>query len=195
MLSTSDKSNIKGKNWTILDLLQEKHPCGQKVDLKYVVNDLKNRDLPFHSSIFEKINGSEVKRAAMKTNGSHGPSGLDAGEWRRMECKLAIRITTEELNFLNSYNACRVIALVNCAGVRPIDIGEVLRQIIVRSIEKCVKRDLELLEGTYRCALDKRMASSVLSMHSGGAFLKIVLRGSYCLMPGLLLIAWIEIWL
>ena len=57
MLSTSDKVTIKGKNCTVLDLLQEKRPCIQKVDLNYLVTDLKNRDLPFRPSIFEKING------------------------------------------------------------------------------------------------------------------------------------------
>ena len=84
----------------------------------------------------------------MKTNGSHGPSGLDAGEWRRLltsykssidlcktVSKLAIRIATEELKFLNSYNAC-LIALDKCPGVRPIGIGEVLRRIIGKSIVK-----------------------------------------------------------
>ena len=50
----SDKVTIKGNNCTVIDLLQEKHPCSQKADLKYVVTDLKNRDLPFHPSIFEK---------------------------------------------------------------------------------------------------------------------------------------------
>ena len=52
--STSDKLTIKGKNCIVLDLLQEKLPCSQKADIKYVVADLKNRDLPFHPSIFEK---------------------------------------------------------------------------------------------------------------------------------------------
>ena len=106
----------------------------------------------------------------MKTNGSHGPSGLDAGEWRRLltsyktssidlcktVSKLAIRIATEELNFLNSYNACRLIALDKCPGVRPIGIGEVLRRIIGRSIVKCVKRDLQLLGGNVQMCLGQK---------------------------------------
>ena len=84
VLSTSDKVSIKRKNCTVLDLLQEKHPCSQKAALKYIVTDLENRRLPFHPSIFEKINSSEIKRAAMKTIGSHGPSDFDAREWRRL---------------------------------------------------------------------------------------------------------------
>ena len=182
VLSTSNKVTIKGKKRTVLDLLQEKHPCSQKAAPKYVVTDLRNWDLPFHPSIFEKINGSEIKRAAMKINGSHDPSGLDAGEWRQLltyksssidlcktVSKLAIRVATEELNFLNSYNACRLIALGKCPGVRPVGIGEVFRRIMGRIIVKCVKRDLQLPGETYRCALDIRVASNMLSMHSGSA--------------------------
>ena len=33
----------------------------------------------------------------------------------------------------------------------------------------------------------------MLSMHSGGAFMKVVLKGSYWLIPGTRLIAWVEI--
>ena len=57
-------------------------------------------------------------------NGSHVTSGLDAGDWRTLLTSykssidlgktlsnLAIRIATEELTFLNSSNASRLIAL------------------------------------------------------------------------------------
>ena len=70
MLSTSDKKIIKAKNSAVLDL-QDEHLCSQKDDLKYVVTNLKIRDLRFHPSVYEKVNGSEIKRAALKTNGSH----------------------------------------------------------------------------------------------------------------------------
>ena len=127
---------------------------------------------------------------------SHGPSGLDTCKWRplltsyksssidfcKTVSKLSIRIATE-------YNGCRLIALDKCPGVRPIDIDGVLRRITGRSTVKCVKRNLQLLGGTYRCALVKRVPSNMLSIHSGGAFLKIVLKGSYSMMPGTRLIA------
>ena len=59
VLSTSDKATIERKNCTVLDFLQEKQPCSQKDNLKYVVTDLKHRDLPFHPSTFEKNNDTE----------------------------------------------------------------------------------------------------------------------------------------
>ena len=68
----------------------------------------------------------------MRTHGSNGPSGLRANEWRQilsafdMEsvdvCKaisnLDVKIATENLDGLDVYNVCRLIALNN-PGVRP----------------------------------------------------------------------------
>ena len=73
----------------------------------------------------------------LKTHGSHGPSGLDANEWRTLLtsfkssstdlcktlAKLAVRMATSHLTFLLPYNSCRLIALNKCPGVRPIGIG------------------------------------------------------------------------
>ena len=106
----------------------------------------------------------------MKTSDSHGPSGLDAQEWRRLLTsfkgsssdlcktisKLAYRIATEELDFLTSYNSCRLIALDKCPGVRPIGIGEVLRRVIGKSITTCLKADLKLLGGNTQLCLGQR---------------------------------------
>ena len=54
VLSTSNKVTIERKNCTVLDFLQEKKPCSQKDNLKYVVTELKHRDLPFHPSFLKK---------------------------------------------------------------------------------------------------------------------------------------------
>ena len=127
VLSTYDKLSTSRSS-------KKNYLCSQRVDPKYVVTNLKNCDLPFHPSIFEKINGCEIKRGTMKTNGSHGSSGFDADEWRGLltsyksssiilcttVSKLAIRIATVELHFLKSYNACRLIALDKCPGTQPI---------------------------------------------------------------------------
>ena len=70
--------------------------------------------------------------------------------------KLAIRIATEELIFLNSYNACRLIALDKCPGFRRIGIGEVLRRNIGRSKVKCVKRYLQIPGGNVQMCLGQK---------------------------------------
>ena len=101
-----------------------------------------------------------VRKSAVKTHGSHGPSGLYANEWRSLLrsfksstdlcktiAKLAIRIALSHLTFLLPYNSCRLIAPDKCPGVRPIGIGEVLRRIIGRTIVKCIKTDYKILGG------------------------------------------------
>ena len=65
-------------------------------------------------------------------------------------------MTTEKLEFLESYNSCRLIALDKNPGVRPIGIGEVLRQIIGRTILKCIQLDLKLLGGNVQLCLGQK---------------------------------------
>ena len=106
----------------------------------------------------------------MKTHGSHGPSGLDANDWRRILttfrssstdlsrtiARLAVKIATERLTFIEIYNLCRLLALDENPGVRPIGIGEVLRRIIGRSIVQCLKTDLKLLGGNKQLCLGQK---------------------------------------
>ena len=84
----------------------------------------------------------------MKPQGSHGPLGLIANEWRRFLtlsgqssvdiCKcladIARLIATTELpsETLDAYNACRLIPSEKNAVVRPINVGEVLRRLTER---------------------------------------------------------------
>ena len=106
----------------------------------------------------------------MKTHGSHGPSGLDANERRRVLtsfkstsndigkslAKLTILIATHELCFLDAYNSSRLIPLDKCPGVRPIGVGEVMRRIIGRAIVTCIKNDLKFLGGNLQLCLGQR---------------------------------------
>ena len=103
----------------------------------------------------------------MKTHGSHGLSGLEANEWRRMItlfenassdisktiAQIARRIATETIGpeQVEAYNACRLVSLDKNPGVRPIGI-EVLRRIIGRTITKCISKDfLELGSNKQVC--------------------------------------------
>ena len=90
----------------------------------------------------------------MTTHGSHGPSVLDAIEWKRILthfgqqsveisktiAKTAQKKSTEILSheLLEPYDACRLIPLDKKPGVRPIGIGEAIRRIIGRTITKCL---------------------------------------------------------
>ena len=168
VLSLSDKIDNK----TVNQILREKHPEPADMKVNYLVENPFEQTLPFHPSIFDQLNARTIRNAAMKTQGSHGPSGLDANEWRRFLtlfgqssvnlCKcladIAKLIATTELpsGTLEAYNACRLIPLDKNPGVRPIGVGEVLRRIIGRSILKCLSNDLKQLGGNLQLCLGQK---------------------------------------
>ena len=123
VLSGTDR--IEGK--TVLQILCEKHPKPQTAPDAYKLTEADDNTLPVHSSVFDRKTPAAVRKAALRTNGSHGPSGLDANEWPRhltnfdqssvnlcrtiaeFARKLAtVSVTSEHLV---PYNACRLIPL------------------------------------------------------------------------------------
>ena len=171
VLSLTEKIDNK----YVLDILKEKHSPASCCDDRYIVEKPVNVT-PYHPVIFDKIQGRVVRSAAMKTHGSHGPSGVDANEWRRWlsnfnqsstslcrtVAQIAVRIATEEINskFPEPYNACRLIPLDKNPGVRPIGVGEVLRRIIGRSILRCIQNDLKLLGTNQQLCLGQNVESN-----------------------------------
>ena len=135
--------------------LIEKHQSSEPFDENFIT-PVSNETIPFHPSTFNQMKGQHIKKAHMKTHGSHGPPGLDANECRRILthfgqqsieisktiAKIARKMATEELNpeLTDPYNACRLILLDKNPGVRPIGIGEVMRRIIGRTITRCLKK-------------------------------------------------------
>ena len=128
-----------------------------------VITELNEDTMPYHPSIFEQMNAKTVRKSTLKTHGSHGPSGLDACEWRRILnhfnqtsielCKtiaklfctiIASKVVPHEN--LAAYNSCRLIPLDKHPGVGPIGIGDVLRTIIGKTITQCIKSDLKISE-------------------------------------------------
>ena len=55
----------------------EKHPPSKQIDENYIT-PVSDETISFHPSIFDLLNRQHIKKAAMRTHGSHGPSGLDA---------------------------------------------------------------------------------------------------------------------
>ena len=154
---------IDGK--TVEQILNEKHPAPAPANHKYVSQE--NNSLPYHPSIFDQINANKVRKTAMRISGSHGPSGLDSQEWRRILtifgqpstdlcktiAKITKRIATENLpdEQLEAFNACRLIPLDKNPGVRPIGVGEVFRRIVGKILIRCVSYDL------IQLGLDKQL--------------------------------------
>ena len=99
-----------------------------------------------------------MRKSAIRTKGSHGPSGLDADFWSKILCNsmfgnasddichaialLARMLCSEELvdpKSIERLVACRLISLDKSLGIRPIGVGEVLRHIIGKAILTVLK--------------------------------------------------------
>ena len=109
--------------------------------------------------IFESLDASAIRAAALKISGAAGPSGLDAQEWRRLcTChkaasrdlcaSLAIvaqRICTSYVDptAIKPLLASRLVALNKQPGVRPIGIGDTARRIIAKAVLIIVGPDIQ----------------------------------------------------
>ena len=160
---------VKGK--TVEQTLIEKHPQSEPINENYIT-PVSNETIPFHPSIFDQINGQHIKKAAMRTHGSHGPSGLDANEWRRILthfgqqsveisktiAKIAKKIGHRRTKSRTNGTILRmqIKPLDKNPGVRPIGIGEVMRRIIGRTITKCLKNELMSLGSNYQLCLGQK---------------------------------------
>ena len=159
-LDESQKSNAlslqeRVGNKTVMQILQEKHPKPMTSKDNYE----RDHTLEHHLSIFDKINASTVRKTAKVRQGSHGPYGVDANDFRRWLshfgqastnlCKalaaFARRLATEQMHALTPYNACRLIPLDKNPGGRPIGKGEVIGRIIGRNNLRCIRNDLKIL--------------------------------------------------
>ena len=99
----------------------------------------------------------------MQTRGAGGPSQVDAAQYRHIlagktykkegkEMRKQVALMAKTLattitdpSSLESYIACRLIPLDKCPGLRPIGTGEVLRQIIGKTIGWVLKCDIRQL--------------------------------------------------
>ena len=100
-----------------------------------------------HLIKFESIDVEKIQKAAVKTQGGSGPSGMDADEWKRILtskqfgkssidlCKAFAEVIKKiccienQSASLEAFSVCRLILLDKNPGLRPIGIGEVLRPI------------------------------------------------------------------
>ena len=111
--------------------------------------------------VFDGINADLVGECAIRTNDSHGSSGLDADFWSKILCSStfgnasddlcnAIALLAQVLCFeelvdpksIERLVACRLILLDKSPGVRPIGVGEVLRRIIGKVILTVLKSNI-----------------------------------------------------
>ena len=123
--------------------------------------------------LFEPIDGELIRKCAMQTSGSAGPSGTDSDIWKRIICsrqfspqndelcssisRLAKKLCTEEIDHedIMPLMNCRMVALDKkpSSGVRPIGVGEILRRIIGKAVNAHIKNRIMKSVGSLQtCA-------------------------------------------
>ena len=167
ILSIHDETrNTSGESVSVLDELISKHPARSDVNPSAVLAD---HEGDFHHVVFDCIDAESIRNAALRTNGSAGPSGVDAQFWKRICSSFQsvsddlcsslalvarkIASTYVDPEGLASLTACRLIALDKKPGVRPIGIGEVSRRIICKAIISVIQDEIKEVAGTVQlCA-------------------------------------------
>ena len=145
---------------TVRDILKKKHPDAQPATPDILMPEEASQP---HPVIFDNITGEAIRRAAMRVQGGAGPSGLDAGDWRRLcvsfgtvsddLCRamadLAKRLCAEDVSqeSVQPYTACRLVPLDKNPGVRPIGICEVIRRIIGKAVLGVIGDDIRQATG------------------------------------------------
>ena len=144
-----------GTSTSVRDVLLEKHPQAEPAAPEILLDDTVP---PVHDVCFESLTPALLKNIALHSEGSAGPSGLNAVAWRRIcsshkgasvrMCQalsgFAKLLATRALDAaaLVPFLSCRLIALDKKPGVRPIGVCEVPRRIVAKAILSVVKSDV-----------------------------------------------------
>ena len=167
---------------SVRDVLLMKHPQGQPAHPSAIVSSSMSPD-GLHSLLFDSLNGDLIRRSALKSDGSSGPSGIDAAGWKRLLSSFhkyssdlceavglfCRRICTSYVDpiGLKRFFASHLIALDKQPGVCPIGVGEVIRRICGKAILRVLSFNIQEVAGRLQlCAgQDARCAAAVHSMH------------------------------
>ena len=150
-------------NRTVKDVLINKHPSRQPAHPDYLIED----DPPeVHPVLFESIDASMIRSAALRTTGAAGPSGLDAASWRRLCTSFksashnlchSLAFTAQRLctifvdpSAIAPFLACCMIALNKNLGVCLIGIGDTSRRIIAKAILTVTRMDIQEAAGSLQ---------------------------------------------
>ena len=119
------------------------------------------------------------RKSAMKTHGSHGHSGMDANELRRLLYSfksllpdlyrtiaiLAICTHSSHLSYLLPYNLYLLVDLHKFPRIRPIEVVEVHGRFTGRIFVKCAKVDLKILGGEQQLFMKDLNIPKCFSKH------------------------------
>ena len=157
LLTNNMQNAILPLNEETINMLRLKHPDASHANEEALLPDVPEN---IHPIIFEKIDSEAVRKAALKTKGGSGPSGMDGDGWRRIFvgstfgqssvdiCKSfasVIRklcIVPDLHDSLEAFLSCRLIPLDKNPGLRPIGVGEILRRIAGKAIVSALREDI-----------------------------------------------------
>ena len=177
LLNKQESLGVAELNENTIQKLRDLHPEAKRASEETLMTG----ELPyFDPVIFSNIDEKAIAKAAIRTRGSAGPSGMDADGWRRILisknygttgkdlrtaiskmtrilCTKEIIVEETQPTNLEAYIACRLIPLEKKpTGVRPIGIGEVLRRIIGKAVIAEIKPELMDSAGSLQlCAGQK----------------------------------------
>ena len=142
---------------TTLKLLKQKHPKSAPTTEEVLLPD---QTESIHRIKYENINADAVRKAALKTKGGSGPSGMGANCWKRILTSRKFAESSTDLcttianmikklcidkdlaNTLEAFLSCCLVPLDKNPGLRPIGVGEVLRRIVGKVIVSTLRDDI-----------------------------------------------------
>ena len=163
----SQSTSVVPADEDVMNELRRLHPSGEQATDSCI---LKGPIDKVETVSFDGINADLIQQCAKKTEGSAGPSGLDADGWKRILCSkqfkskpfelceviadLARKLCTSHVNpaFLKAYCACRLVPLSKSVNsVRPVGIGEILRRIIGKALMQHMKVEVVNTTAPIQC--------------------------------------------
>ena len=161
VLNLDDPADPTNPGYRVRDALRAKHPPAQPLRRECLLPSTNASEV--HPVLFDTLDASAIRSAALRTTGAAGPSGIDAREWRRLCTSFhaasddlctaialfARRLCTTYLSpeMLSPFLACRLIALDKSPGVRPIGVCEVVRRIVAKAALHVIRDDIQAVAG------------------------------------------------
>ncbi len=191
VLKLEDKINPSDTEGpSVYDLLIQKHPSARRPHDNALLRDPPSILNPI---IFDHLNSDMILKAAMKTKGVAGLSGIDAYGWRRLlsHYKSASRNLCSALaavgrrlccslvnpSSLQAFVACRLIPINKNPGVRPLVLGKFpivsFPKLYCGSYLMIFRKQLAL----YRCVQVRLVDVRLLFMRWGLSLMLIQPRG------------------
>ena len=168
VLNLNDPADPSNPEFSVRDALRAKHPPAQPLLRECLSSTV---DTPaVHPIVFDALDASVVRAAALRTVGAAGPSGIDARSWRRL-CT-SFRAASDELcsaiasfarrlcatflslDILSPFLACWLIALDKSPGVRPIGVCEVVHRIVAKAVLYIIQDDIQVAAGPHQLCVD-----------------------------------------